>query len=461
MPFKPPSFKNYILLASCLTLTSIGQASLANSANSVPEQYSNQFNQARAQLHSGQAVKTYAALLPLEIKLAGYPDYDLLFGQSALVVGESTRAVMAFERCLAVSPKMGDCRLGLAQAHMSLGEVQNAKEELAFIQKSAPPEAIAKIVEQYLGELSGAHQRKSKLNAWAEIGLGYDDNINVAPSSSSIILPGSSPLAGFSYNSDTDESMFADARLGISYRAPVSKHWDLLMGAKVQGTFNLDADDNSYFDDITQTNAHFGTQATYGRQRLGLMAQVQNYRLSGESYRDLLGLTGQYSYMLSPSTQISSFLQYSRLDYEDDIMDTDTITAGGSLARSLMRNRLVVHGGVYAGLENRVDNQGALNKYINNEYFGLRTGVTWFWNQQLQTGINLMTEQRQYDKGFYLFPNTKRDDALFQASLNATYQLTSKLSVNTDYSYVNNDSNMPIRDYGRQMIRLGVHYDFL
>lgn len=458
MPFKPPSFKNYILLASCLTLTSIGQASLANSANSVPEQYSNQFNQARAQLHSGQAVKAYATLLPLEIKLAGYPDYDLLFGQSALVVGESTRAVMAFERCLAVSPQMGDCRLGLAQAHMSLGEVQNAKEELTYIQKSAPPEAIAKIVEQYLGELSGAHQRKSKLNAWAEIGLGYDDNINVAPSSSSIILPGGSFLPGAIYNTSTDESMFADARLGISYRTPVSKHWDMLMGAKIQGTFNLDAEDNSFFDEIGQASANFGAQANYGRQRLGLMAQVQNYRLSGESYRDLFGLTGQYSYMLAPSTQISSFVQYSRLDYEADLIDTDTVTAGASMAHSLMQNRMVVHGGLYLGFEDTVESLAP--KDMNNTYFGLRTGGTWFWSQRLQTGLNLMAEQRQYDDGFWMFPALERKDTLFQANIDATYQLTRKLSFSTEYSYVNNDSNMPIRDYDRQIVRLGVHYDF-
>ncbi len=458
MPFKIQSFKNSILLVSCLTLTSITQVTLANSVNNAPEQYNNQFNEAREQLHNGQAIKAYKTLLPLEEHLAGYPVYDLLFGQSALAVGEGTRAVMAFERCLVISPKMGDCRLGLAQAHMSLGEVQNAKEELAFIQKSAPPEAIAKIVEQYLGELSGAHQRKSKVNAWAEIGLGYDDNINVAPSSSSIILPGGSFLPGAIYNTSTDESMFADARLGISYRAPVSKHWDMLMGAKIQGTFNLDAEDNSFFDEIGQASANFGAQANYGRQRLGLMAQVQNYRLSGESYRDLLGLTGQYSYMLAPSTQVSSFVQYSRLDYEADLIDTDTVTAGASMAHSLMQNRMVVHGGLYLGFEDTVESLAP--KDMNNTYFGLRTGATWFWSQRLQTGLNLMAEQRQYDDGFWMFPALERKDTLFQANIDATYQLTRKLSFSTEYSYVNNDSNMPIRDYDRQIVRLGVHYDF-
>ena len=443
-------------LALCLMLASYGQTALAES---VPEQYQQQLSAARDQLHSGQGQAAYKALLPLEGTLAGYPSFDLMFGQAALAAHEDTRALMAFERCLAVSPKMGDCRLGMAQAHMRLGEVQNAKEELAYIKQSAPPEAVAKIVEQYLGELSSDHRRRSKLNVWGELALGYDDNINVAPSSSRIILPGNSLFPGFSYTSSTDESMFADARLGVSYSAPVSEKWDLLTGGRLQGTFNFDAANNSYFDDITQASAHIGTQGSYGKQRFGIMAQLQNYRLSGDNYRDLIGLTGQYSYMLAPDTQVSSFLQYSRLDYEAANMDTDTVTAGGSLARSLMQNRLVVHGGLYLGLEDKVESAGP--KSLNNDYFGVRTGATWFWSQQLQTGINLMAEQRKYDKGDFLFPSLERKDELIQASLNATYQLTSKLSLNSEYSFVNNDSNMPIREYDRQVVRLGVHYDFL
>lgn len=444
-----------ILLAFCLVLSGFVHAA----QNDLSEKHYQQVMQASEQLRNGQAEAAYQALLPLEGQLAGYPSYDLIYGQAALAVQEDTRALMAFERCLAVSPQMGDCRLGLAQAHMRLGETESATEELQFIQKSAPPAAVANIVEQYLGELSGTQQRQSKLNIWAEAGLGYDDNINVAPSSSSIVLPGGSFLPGAVYSTSTDDSLFTDARLGLSYRTPVSQSWDVLMGTKIQGTFNVDAEDNSYFDDITQTNANIGAQATYGQQRIGVMAQYQNYRLSGDSYRDLFGLTGQHSYMLAPSTQLSSFLQYSRLDYEADLMDTDTVTAGASMAHSLMQNQLVVHGGLYVGFEDTVESQAA--KDLDNEYFGLRTGGTWFWSQRLQSGLTLMLEQRQYDKGFWMFPTIERKDALLQANLDTTYQLTPKLSFSTEYRYVNNDSNMPIRDYDRHMVRLGVHFDFL
>ena len=448
--------KSLKIITASVVLIGFGQLTMAEP---VPEQYQQQLSAAQSQLHSGQGQTAYNALLPLEDQLAGYPSFDLLFGQSALMAGEGTRALMAFERCLTISPKMGDCRLGLAQAQMRLGETQSAKEELTYIQQSAPPEAVANIVEQYLGELSGQKRRSSQLKLWAELGLGYDNNINAAPSSSRIILPGSSIFPGFSYNTSNDESMFADARLGLSYSAPVNDNWDVLMGGRLQGTYNFDADDNSYFDEITQANAHFGTQATYGKQRIGLLAQLQNYRLSGDSYRDLYGLTGQYSYRFTPNTQVSTFLQYSRLDYDADNMDTDTVTGGASLAHSLMRNRLVVHGGVYAGIEDGAESNAP--EYTDNEYFGLRAGATWFWSNALQTSANLMTEQRKYDGDILFIKGEERDDTSLQFNLNSQYQLTKKLSFSADYNWVNNDSNLKTRDYDRQSVRLGVRYDFL
>lgn len=444
------------LLSACIMLAGVGQFV---QADTIPEHYQERLIQAKEQLHNGEKEAAYNNLLALEDELAGYPTYDLMFGHAALTVQENTRAVLAFERCLAVSPKMGDCRLGLAQAQIRLGEIQSAKEELTYIQQSAPPEAVANIVEQYLGELSGQKRRSSQLKLWAELGLGYDNNINAAPSSSRIILPGSSIFPGFSYNTSNDESMFADARLGLSYSAPVNDNWDVLMGGRLQGTYNFDADDNSYFDEIIQANAHFGTQATYGKQRIGLLAQLQNYRLSGDSYRDLYGLTGQYSYRFTPNTQVSTFLQYSRLDYDADNMDTDTVTGGASLAHSLMRNRLVVHGGVYAGIEDGAESNAP--EYTDNEYFGLRAGATWFWSNALQTSANLMTEQRKYDGDILFIKGEERDDTSLQFNLNSQYQLTQKLSFSADYNWVNNDSNLKTRDYDRQSVRLGVRYDFL
>lgn len=84
----------------------------------------NELEQARTLL---QPQSAYELLLPLEDELAGEPQYDLLFGNAALLSGHKTRSIMAFERCLAVMPNNGDCRIGLAQSHIQLQEHQSAK----------------------------------------------------------------------------------------------------------------------------------------------------------------------------------------------------------------------------------------------------------------------------------------------------------------------------------------------
>lgn len=99
-------------------------------------------NRAQAWLQQGQGLTAYGLLEPYESELAGSPAYDYLLGLAALAAKQSTHAALAFERCLAVDPGNGTCRLGMARAHIALSEVESARLELNTIASSAPPEAV-------------------------------------------------------------------------------------------------------------------------------------------------------------------------------------------------------------------------------------------------------------------------------------------------------------------------------
>lgn len=124
---------------------------------------------ANQHLHNQQPGLAYELLLPLEDELAGTHEYDLLLGQAALLGGYKTRAAMAFERCLAVTPTSGDCRLGMAQAHLRLNEPKSAEKELRTIKQYSPPPEVAKIVNEYLELIASGHtptaSDTSRLNA--------------------------------------------------------------------------------------------------------------------------------------------------------------------------------------------------------------------------------------------------------------------------------------------------------
>lgn len=452
------------LLALCLGATGWVQAAPVAADAGAQQQV---LAQAGKDLQNGKGQAAYDALLPLESQLAGTPDFDNLFGQAALAVHEDTRAAMAFERCLAVMPNNGNCRLGMAQAYLHLDEKQSAHDELVAIQQSAPPPVIEQAVKRYLGELSGTSQARQYFHAWVELALGYDNNTNVAPSTSTITLPGSSGIAG-TFSSSTDSSAFDQASVGMSLQAPVTQNWSFLAGLNAQGTSNFQVADNSYFDSVAQVGGYLGTSARYGKQRFGLLAQAQNYQLGGESYRNLAGLMGQYSYQLSPATQVSGFVQRSRFDYQygagADFQNVDSTSAGVSVAQSLMQNQLVAFGGIYFGSDEKVESAASDN--VGSDYTGLRGGVTWFFREGWQAGSTLLLENRKYGGSDYAVTplnvyDHARKDNLASLDLSLAWQLSKEFSLRSQYSFVHNDSNIPVREYNRQIVSLGVRYDFL
>lgn len=418
---------------------------------------------ARALLTSQKADAAWGLLAPLEHQHAGEPEFDYLLGRAALATQRHTQAAMAFERCLAVAPFHGDCRLALAQTHLRLKENTQATQELTYLQSTTLPPAVAEVVDEYLDLLEErSHSSDAKrLHAWAGVDVGYDDNINASPTQSRLNVSWNGFPAVLT--SSKNESGFANINAGFSYQAPIHQRWHFIGGGHANSTHNFNADDNSYFDRTLQLNAYGGTRAYFGQQRLDIVLQGQNYQLSGDTYRNLYGALVQHNYLLTPTTQLSGFVQYSQLRYELDNSaknnDVNSYTLGAQVANTQLDNQLVLHGGLHLGSDKKVRSQAS--KHINNDFYGIRSGATWVWSDALKTGLNLLAEQRRYKGPTPFGPTNKdREDNVISASLDANYKLTQAMTLNAQYGYTHNHSNAAIRKYKRQQASIGVRYDF-
>ena len=111
---------------------------------------------------------------PLETQLAGHRDFDYLYGQTALQAQQATVAALAFERCLAVNPRDGLCRLGMARAHIALQEESRARQEIHYLQQSNPPKAVQQAINNYRDLLAGiqGYKQDSRLAAYVQWGVG-------------------------------------------------------------------------------------------------------------------------------------------------------------------------------------------------------------------------------------------------------------------------------------------------
>ena len=139
-------------------------------------------SQAEALINQQQPAQAYELLLPFEAERSGDPKYDYLLGVSALEMGDPSNAIFAFERCLSAEPNNGPCRVQIARTHLAMGETPNARAELQTIKEYNPPPEVQALVSQYLGVISQVEkQQQRQINVFAQLGVGYDSNINSAP----------------------------------------------------------------------------------------------------------------------------------------------------------------------------------------------------------------------------------------------------------------------------------------
>lgn len=436
-------------------------AGLAMPASSAPanriDDHAPTLRQAQQWLESGQARTAYNLLEPLEATLAGTLEFDWLFGQAALHADQPSRAAFAFERCLAADPSNGLCRLGIARAHISLQEVASAEDELNILAQSSPPEPVQEAIDNYRAMIAGTEvaSQDTRLTSYLQVGVGYDSNINSATARDSIaVLPSwGNPVFSLSRDGQKIGSGFNEARFNIRYSTPVATHWRFLTEANIAVTANWETHDyNTLVSDLSVGLARRANK----HQFIGRV-QGQNYRLGNHTYRNLLGVLGQYSYAMSDQTEIGAYAQASRLTYPGHhLRNANRYTLGVSWTQGLANDRAVTYLTGYGGKEDTVKRDAP--KFYDYDFAGLRAGGMYLLTPRLQVEGGVGAERRRYDGKDRLFEKARRD-TYYDAYLGLNYAINRKLSLRPQYRYAHNASNATLYSFRRHAVTLNLRYE--
>lgn len=411
--------------------------------------------QAEQLLSQKKGSEAYALLAPLEDERGGSPDYDLLLGRAAIASGRHTEAAFALERCLAMDPKNGPCRMEMAQAHMLLGETDSARIELKTIQDYNPPAEVQSVVSQYMGLLQQQEQAKERqVVMHAQFGLGYDSNVNSATDQRQVAIPLFANLL-FDLDSSAREQDDAYAQLeaGVRLRQTLNPTWSLLADATVNQRLYQDIDAlNALILD-----AGVGTAWRAGANQVVLKAGAQNYQLDGDDYRQIINGMAQYLFSPSDSSQLSTYVQVADISYDPQPhRDARRDTLGAAWSQALDRQyQPVVYAGLYGGEENADDSD--FDRF-SNRFVGLRLGGVIHLGNRLQLTTSASVEDRQYEEDEILFMDT-REDTQVDVSLGLAYRLGNHLSIRPTYTYTDNDSNIVINDFTRHMVSVDIRYE--
>lgn len=412
--------------------------------------------QGAEQLRAGQGAQAYRDLLPHVAWLAGRPDFDQTFGQAALAADQPTQAAFAFERCLAVSPRDGLCRLGMLRAHMMLTEVEAARNEIEIISQNAPPPEVQVILDDYMRLLTGKEPagQDARLNAYIQVGGGYDSNANSAMAQSSLALPAFGNLV-FQMSPDgrRQESGFNQTKFGISYSTPIDSRWRFL----AEGTAMANQYWSAHDYDTIIADASVGLMRTEGAHRFTFKAQGQHYNLGGHGYRDMMSLLGQYAYSVTDRAEINGFAHVTRMTYPGArINDANRYTGGASWSQALNNGRAIYYVSAYGGREAGVHDNAPTT--VDYDFGGLRFGGMMLVSPRTQIEAGVGVERRRYDGQDMLFLESRRDTQ-YDAYLNLTHSLNRKVSIRPEYRYVNSNSNIPLRDYDRHVFSINLRYE--
>lgn len=409
--------------------------------------------QAESLLAKQQPNSAYLLLAPLEDEKGGDPDFDYVLGQAALNSGRASEAAFAFERCLAIDPKNGPCRVLMARAHMALGERATAKQELNTVQESQPPLEVSNLVAQYLGALQQQEKKERRnLNAWAQLGLGYDGNVNSARQDSSVVFPSLPGMVWTLNQAGVQQSdTFIQSGAGLSFSYKLSPTWRALADASVntRGYQEWDAYSNLILD------GGVGMGWSAGHNSLMFKLQQQAYYLDNNRYRNYTGALAQYQYAITETAGLSAYIQGSQLDYRGVRPDADRNTLGLGYSQALGGNQApVIYAGLYGGGEKAEGNF----PHLNQAFYGLRLGGSLGANRLRYTG-SLSVEQRQFDGPQPLVMIEDREDTQLDVSLGLIHQVDRHFSIRPTYTFTTSSSNNPLSDFDRHMVSVDFRYD--
>lgn len=400
---------------------------------------------AEALLARADAAAAFALLAPREQEFAGNPGFDYLLGVAALDSGRATDAIIALQRAVKVAPDFAGARMELARAYFELEQFAWARPLFVALLNENPPPGVRDVIDSYIEAIdAGPATPPSRLQPFAELFAGYDDNANGSTDDQQFLGFTLSPE-----NLETDSSFF-EAGAGLDWINPASANLAWHLGARAGYRKNPDA---SFVDSgIISGNAGaiWRRASVFGHVRLDAYTATRDGK-SNESYTGIdLGI-GRH---LNERWDIRIALRSGALRYADaiEILDANrTLVTLGASYRFGSRASFTVE--AIAG--NDAERQGG-SPYGNSKSGG-RISMAAPIGRSAFLFASLGSLSSDYDG---LFFGSARDDTQLTSIVQIEFRdvWTDGLTIAPRIRYIDNDSDVALYDYDRTEVGLLIRW---
>ena len=400
------------------------------------------------------AATAYAELAPQEGARAGDPRFDYLLGLAALDAGHITHAIFALDRVLATRPDDHPARAELARAYLAAGESELARSELEQVRRTDMPEEAAAAIDRVLGLLDQvAPSDRPRFAGYAEIGAGWDSNVNSATNAGQFAIPA---FGGLLFNvapgSGRTSDAFGTAAAGASVQAPMAPGWSFFGGIDGRSTLNATAHDLN----TSVAVGSAGISHVDGVHAQTAALQTHAAWISSSLYRTANGASLQWQSQLDAASQMSVFAQWSRLTYTgQNERDADRSVLGSAYARQFDSAGTLVYASLYAADERARDGDFA---HHGHRAIGLRLGG------EHKLGAAVLFAEWQYESRRYggsepLF-DIRRNDRQGDLLAGSRFALAPLWQLIPQIRHTRAASNVVLYDHRRTVFQLSLRRDF-
>jgi hypothetical protein len=411
----------------------------------------------RELMTEGRYKEAYELAKTLRSEHEGEPEFDLIFANAALESGHSSEGVLALERVVSLQPDNYNARLALARGYYLVGDDVRARREFERVLAAQPPEQVTNTIQSYLAAIRQREARyETTAKGYIQLGLGRDSNINSAP-----------------------EGGLADNLLPIQLSADATRindsFYELALGGVLDHPFTRRTALFATLDGVMRNHMHeerFDSGLLTGqggvkwlRDRYMMKGSViaQQFTVDGNANRNLYGLNAELLYAINARQSAGISGNYVVLKNPDNqIRDSDQYILGLSFIQNWGGSgQAQLMASAFGGAERADRDDEGARSVADRSILGARLAGSYklsnHWGLQLLT----LWQQSEYTAPYLalsFMPERSEDYKAAELSLN--WLIAPRWKATTSYAYSNNNSNVDMFNYSRNVARLNLRRDF-
>jgi hypothetical protein len=387
--------------------------------------------------------------------LLGEDRFDYIFGVAAIDSGRVSLGVLSLERVLLSNPGDDLVRLELARGYFNLGEYQRSKDEFLEVKSHKPPAGVVSTINIYLDLIAGK-EKKERINGslYAEVGIGYNSNVNAATSVNSIISPIYGPIE-LTSTSTPQPSPFSYLAAGGTVNVPLAT--GITSFTSVSTASQRYSQVDGY--DLGISNALTGIKFDDGVNVLRVAGFGTIAKQDQVPVPNALGGGAQYERILNARHAVSISASANQLNYSTEYQVYNSSLNTGTLGYrvgfpSTTWAPVLQFNANYAQQIN-TQNRPDLTRNIAGGAVTLFALPSDKWAVNMNVGYT----KSNYE-GQDLIYLAYRQDGLLSASAALEYKLTKQWSTRAELTYFNNQSNLTLYSFQQATGALKLRYEW-